>query len=102
MSNYNQPSRSKSRRAGHPCGLPQGPGIVVSVLTVLACVLLMLSTGCGVDVNVEGLRDVKVIHEVNVDSIKPYITSYCGLGNNTPEDIEACVNLEIGKLLGKL
>lgn len=63
-------------------------------------VILLMLTGCGIEVS--GLRDVKVIHEVNVDSIKPYITAFCGLGNNTPEDIEACVNLEIGKLLGKL
>lgn len=62
-----------------------------------ACVFLC---GCGVEVS--GIHDIKVIHEVNVDSIKPYITAFCSISNTEAEDIAACVNLEIGKLLGKL
>lgn len=63
------------------------------------CALVFLSS-CGVEVT--GFRDVKVTHEINVDSIKPYITAYCEIANTDPEDITACVNLEIGKLIGKL
>lgn len=65
----------------------------------LICTILFLSS-CGVEV--EGLHDIKVIHEVNVDSIKPYITAYCSVANTDPDDITACVTLEIGKLLEKL
>lgn len=63
-------------------------------------VAALLFTGCGI--KVEGPEDVRVIHEVSVDSILPYISAYCELGNSTPADIQACVNVEIGKLLGKL
>jgi hypothetical protein len=61
---------------------------------------LFLLSGCGVDV--KGLRDVKVTHEINVDSIEKYVQAYCELGNELPGEIEACVNAEIGKILSKI
>jgi hypothetical protein len=67
---------------------------------VLAFVTLVALTGCGVDV--KGLRDVKVTHEVNMDALTPYVTAYCELANTEPEDVEACVKTEIGKLLSKI
>jgi hypothetical protein len=65
-----------------------------------AIVALIALSGCGVEVT--GLRDVKVTHEVSVDSVKPYIIAYCSMGSTDPAQIEACVNYEIGKLISKI
>lgn len=66
----------------------------------LPSIALLFLSSCGVEV--KGLRDVKVTHEVNVTAVIPYITAYCELGNSTPEDVQHCVNVEIGKLLSKI
>lgn len=91
-------SRSKRSIAG-TAGVGAVPkyGQHFMIKTLIA---LLLLSSCGVEV--KGLRDVKVTHEVSVTAVIPYITAYCELGNHTPEDIQACVNVEIGKLLSKI
>jgi hypothetical protein len=69
-------------------------------LTTFIVIGFALSTGCGV--KVEGINDVKVVHEINVAQLTPYLEAYCGLTNSTQEELDACVSLELGKLITKL
>lgn len=60
--------------------------------------MALVLTGCGI--KIEGPDDIRVIHEVNVDALTPYLVAYCEAGGNTtPEDIQACVDAEIGKII---
>lgn len=74
-------------------------------------IVMLTLAGCGASVNVNGLHDVKVIHEISVDNLLPYIRAYCQkeaeqeLGDqlpNYPNAVENCVQIEVGQLINKL
>jgi hypothetical protein len=73
--------------------------------------LILVLFGCGANVDVRGLHDVKVIHEVSVDNLIPYVRAYCTAAYaafqgevlpNMPDPVESCIELEIGKLISKM
>jgi hypothetical protein len=68
----------------------------------LALILFALAAASGCGIKIDGPGDVRVIHEVNVEGLIPYISAYCGLANEEPEDLQACIDQEIGKLISKL
>lgn len=71
--------------------------------------LLVLLSGCGSTVEVKGIKDINV--NLNLVALLPYVTAYCKetVKAQVPETderydglVEACANLEIGKLINKL
>lgn len=84
---------------------------MIEKLKLSPAVLVVIASlsGCGSTIEVKGIKDINV--NLNLSNLLPYVTAYCKetVKSQVPDTdesydglVEACANLEIGKLINKL
>jgi len=68
-----------------------------NLMLVIVLAAIAALSGCGMDHRLSG--DIKVIHEINLDSLRETFRDYCEIEHVAIEDVESCMNENLTLLI---